>query len=225
MGNSCSKQKYDDIEDEQWYSFRPIHVNRGGAVHVFHPLPHGMVGMEVWDRRFTDPKALKSGPATRGMMKWDDVGIVAPGNVPGVGALGITQTTFPSDREGVSKRRTSTKSDTGPKSKTGRHHRLQGLKEERQETSDSERIEWDMTCEEASKSAEISGQVERDVEKQRMLKETGICPEDFRWNRHRDGWRCQGGHHFVFHNRQLADKFSQWLQTLPSYKPSHKPFG
>ncbi|KAL8799940.1 MAG: hypothetical protein Q9182_005528 [Xanthomendoza sp. 2 TL-2023] len=209
MGNSSSKQKSDDFEnDSDW-------ITPGVPTYSFHPLPHGMVGMTVRDlsNRFVSPEAhalgtqlatyrnarldimqrgqsspwwkyaeplgpRKSGLATRGTMKGNDMG-EAPGNSSGVGALGMTQTSF-SGQERVSKRQTNTKSkrqnytkvNVGHKSEAGSYDGLHGLKEARQKTSDSDCIEWDMTCEEASKSAEMSGRVEQDVETQKLLRET-----------------------------------------------------
>ncbi|KAL8687840.1 MAG: hypothetical protein Q9224_005037 [Gallowayella concinna] len=250
MGNSSSKHKYDAFDDIQPGSSYPLNlpVNRGPRAihcgvpyHELHTLPHGMVGMTIWDAqdRFTNPETEavlqqrirhrsmqgpqssiqwqlfepmgpeKSGLASMGMIKGDDMGI-APGNRPGVGALKMHQPTL-SSRERVSKRR---RADAGQKPQAGSHDQSQGVKEKTLERSESECIEWDKTCEEVSKTAETTGQVERDIEKKKMLKKTGMCIMGFEWIRHKDGWRCWGGNHFVFHNQQLADKFVQWLQTL-----------
>ncbi|KAL8677349.1 MAG: hypothetical protein Q9186_006219 [Xanthomendoza sp. 1 TL-2023] len=220
----------------------PRDIDDGVPPYALSMLSHGMVGMIIMDMRFTNSEALAAlqqqilpgrvqerqsptwwqqgepiGPENRklasmGMIEGDGMRIPRR-NRPGGGAIGMHQSTL-SGQKRVPNRRAYTEVNAVHRLRAGSHNHSQVVKEKSLERSESECIEWDTTCEEVSKIAETTGQVERDVEKRRMLKETGMCPMGCEWIRHKDGWRCWGGNHFVFHNQQLADKFVEWLQTL-----------
>ncbi|KAL9626958.1 MAG: hypothetical protein Q9204_006913 [Flavoplaca sp. TL-2023a] len=59
-------------------------------------------------------------------------------------------------------------------------------------------------------------QTEMPLATKRQMKESGICVKGFDWVRQiYNGWRCAGGHHFVFDNRAAADNFiREWIPKM-----------
>ncbi|KAL8880851.1 MAG: hypothetical protein Q9198_001822 [Flavoplaca austrocitrina] len=59
-------------------------------------------------------------------------------------------------------------------------------------------------------------QTEMPLATKQQMKESGICVKGFDWVRQiYNGWRCAGGHHFVFDNRAAADKFiREWIPKM-----------
>lgn len=73
--------------------------------------------------------------------------------------------------------------------------------------------QWEPSCALQTVSEE---QKEMPMATKRMMKESGICIRGFNWTRQiYDGWRCEGGNHFVFDNQGAADRFLQeWLPKM-----------
>ncbi|KAL9035168.1 MAG: hypothetical protein Q9180_005003 [Flavoplaca navasiana] len=59
-------------------------------------------------------------------------------------------------------------------------------------------------------------QTEMPLATKRQMKESGICVKGFDWVRQiYNGWRCAGGHHFVFDNRAAANSFiREWIPKI-----------
>ena len=175
-------------------------------MYTLHPVPHGMVGTTIMDRNFRliepeDPRLWFPIPGPRLSPNFGIPPARSPQAVLPVGA-----TRSRGDTQGHS-------AGPGASSRQRQHYQSAQAKSKAQtcELGD-EWSQWEPSCEmQTSCQAE-----EMPVAMKKMVKEAGICVMGFDWTRQRfDGWRCQGGHHFVFDNQGAADMFlREWLPMM-----------
>ena len=165
-----------------------------------HVLPHGAVGIQVMDylNRFSNPETLPTRPSYA--FSNNPTYRLPPGSGTGHSGLATNAAhlnNVSAAQHGSSHQGANTKDPNAPKEEKPKMTCAEGSKRA-----------------EASKCAEATGRLEKNAEKESMLKSSGMCPKGFDWLRHANGWRCWGGNHFVFDNQQLADEFIAWLKTM-----------
>ncbi|KAL8993569.1 MAG: hypothetical protein Q9169_006251 [Polycauliona sp. 2 TL-2023] len=216
-----------------------------------HPMPHGMVGISLWEWRLRRPgehhrRDPRLGPTfgippTRNQ-QMEPPSFASVGRIAhhGQGRSGASRRLTPSSAirqtapPGYASAMTMSRHGQGRSEKSrsqgsssrdpnyGSKHGAADVTKYEPDNGECQEFDladgcgqWDPTCgmQTASKV-----QIEMPTATKRMMKEKGICVQGFKWTRQiYNGWRCEGGYHFVLDDQKAADNFLRdWLPRLIS---------
>lgn len=189
-----------------WPPQNYVYKSQGLPKYSLHPMPHGMVGIQIWDDRFRlikpdDPRGAFRTPESRLMPNF------------GIPPAWNQQSALPAG--GTNSRGDVRGHSAGPRASSRHQQHQSGQTKAKAQTYElgDECNQWDPSC---GLQTTCKDQKEMPMATKRMMKKSGICVRGFDWIRQTfDGWRCEGGQHFVLDNQEAADRFiREWLPKM-----------